>query len=209
MEITPEIQAHFDGIFNKRFGELQAKGETKTQEAVLAVEAKYKEQIAGKETELAELKKNAGGDKGNNDDLTALKARLAALEAEKVKSDEQAREAQLLTAAAELDAINGKQVALLVSPSIKSEKGRLLVVNAEGQTRLDAKGQPMEVKEFMRDFLTANPHLVKAQGVPGAGSRLPAGINNAGTKKINRAEFEKIPVYQRAEFFKSGGTITD
>ena len=201
MEITPEIQAHFDGIFNKRFAELQAKGETKTQEAVLAAEAKYKEQIAAKETELAELKKNAGGDKGNNEDLTALKARLAVLEADKIKSDEQAREAHLLTAAAELNAINGKQVAQLVSPFIRAENGQYSVINAEGQTKLNGEGKPMTVKEYVGEFLTNNPHLVKAPGGPGAGSKGAQFGNGA----VNNDALLKLPPVERIIAARAAG----
>ena len=202
MEFTPEQQAFIDASFNKRFAEVNAKAEKTLQEAVASAETKYKEQSATIEKELAELKKKvaSGGDKGS-DDLTALKARLATLEADKIKSLEMARKAQLLTVASELNAVSGDQVAMLVSPYIKSEEGQLSVINAEGQARLNGEGKPMAIKEFVTEFLAGNPHLVKVSGTPGAGSQGNRGEANPAKQEA----LLKLPPAERITAARAAG----
>src|SRR4030066_1107185 len=201
MEFTPEQQAFIDASFNKRFAEVNAKAEKALQEAVASAETKYKEQSAAVEKELAEMKKKAAsGDKGN-DDLTALKARLATLEADKIKSLEMAQKAQLLTVASELNAVSGDQVAMLVSPYIKSEEGQLSVINAEGQARLNGEGKPMAIKEFVTEFLAGNPHLVKVSGTPGAGSQGNRGEANPAKQEA----LLKLPPAERITAARAAG----
>lgn len=206
MEFTAEQQAFIDTMINKRVAEIKSKAEKEAKDgidaAVAAAEARFKEQTAIKDKELADLKaKVAGGDRGG-EDLTAMKERVAALEADKVKSRDLARKAQLLTAASELGAVNGEQAAVLVSPFIKSgDDGQLSVVNPEGQTRLNAEGKPMTVKEFMTEFLTGNPHLVKAGGQTGAGSRGAMYENG----RADMAALSKLPPIERINAARKAG----
>jgi len=168
IEFTPEQQAHIDKIFNAKFADVHTKAEAKARLEVDALKAEIealKVKPVGKKEEKKDEKKEPGTD------LTALKERLAAMELREKESKERNSQAKLLTVAAELNAVNGEQVAILIQPFIKTkEDGTLYVVNAEGQERMNGDGKPMTIKEFVAEFLAANTHLVKATGHPGAGS---------------------------------------
>lgn len=82
------------------------------------------------------------------------------------------RLAGIRVAAAELGAISAEQVALLLDLTVKADdSGSLYVVNAQGQRRFLPDGKPTPVDSHVSEFLTANPHLVKASVTTGAGSR--------------------------------------
>lgn len=162
---TPEeLQAHTDKVLNKRYGEIQTTAEAKNKAEVDTLTAKIKELEAGKGD-------GDKGDKGKGEDLTALETRLAVQEKEIKQSQERDRISAVRSTVAGFDVVSGEQVATLVSPAIKRmEDGNFSVLNAEGQRRINAAGKPMSVQEYVGEFLTANPHLVKAGGGPGGGS---------------------------------------
>ncbi len=165
LSFTPdELQAHTDKTLNKRFGEIQTAAEAKNKVEVDTLTARIKELEAGKGD-------GDKGEKGKGEDLTALETRLAAQEKEIKQSQERDRISEVRTTVAGFDVVSGEQVATLVSPAIKRlEDGSLAILNAEGQRRINAEGKPMSVQEYVGEFLTANPHLVKAGGGPGGGS---------------------------------------
>ena len=207
-DFTPEQQAAIDASLGKRFAEIQAKAEAKFKEELAAIEAKYKAQLAAKETDLAEAMKKAADGGGKAEDNTALLERVKTLEADKAKSAEMSRKSQLLAYAAELGAVSGEQVAVLMSPYIKFEDGILSVMNAEGQKRVTAEGKPMTAKEAITEFLAVNPHLVRAAGNTGAGSRSATG--SAGVvKTMNRGDYNALSPQLKMDYVKSGGSVTD
>lgn len=81
----------------------------------------------------------------------------------------------LLTAASRNNAVSAEQVSQLLKGSVKlSEDGSVEVYDTNGTPRYNDKGELLTVDELVSDFLTANPHFVKAsQG--GAGSMGSAG----------------------------------
>jgi len=81
----------------------------------------------------------------------------------------------LLTAATRNNAVSAEQVSQLLKGSVKlSEDGSVEVYDTNGTPRYNDKGELLTVDELVSDFLTANPHFVKAsQG--GAGSQGAAG----------------------------------
>ena len=81
----------------------------------------------------------------------------------------------LLTAASRNNAVSAEQVSQLLKGSVKlSEDGSVEVYDTNGTPRYNDKGELLTVDELVSDFLTANPHFVKAsQG--GAGSQGAAG----------------------------------
>ena len=186
LSFTPEeLQAHTDKTLNKRFGEIQT-----------AAEAKNKAEVDTLNTEIAALKAAQGegdkGEKGKGEDLTALETRLAAQEKEIKQSQERDRISEVRTTVAGFDVVSGEQVATLVSPAIKRlEDGSLAILNAEGQKRINAKGQPMSVQEYVGEFLAANPHLVKAGGGPGGGSHGAGPGGPTGSVKFDSVEAVK------------------
>lgn len=81
----------------------------------------------------------------------------------------------ILSAASRHNAVSAEQVSQLLKGSVKlSEDGSVEVYDTNGTPRYNDKGELLTVDELVSDFLTANPHFVKAsQG--GAGSQGAAG----------------------------------
>ena len=77
----------------------------------------------------------------------------------------------LLEAASRNNAVSAEQVSQLLRGSVRlSEDGNAEVYDANGTPRYNDQGEPLSVNELVGDFLTANPHFVKASS-GGAGSQ--------------------------------------
>ena len=77
----------------------------------------------------------------------------------------------LLTAASRHNAVSSEQVVQLTRGAVRlSQDGKAEVVDANGTPRYNDSGDPLTVDELVSDFLTANPHFVKASS-GGAGSQ--------------------------------------
>lgn len=207
LPLTPEQQAVVDASFGKRFAEIQTRSEARLKEELAAAEGKFKEQIAGMETELAELKKKAASGHKDKVDDSAVIARIAAVELKWKQANERAARENLKSIAAELNAINSEQVAVLISAQVKiGDDGNLIVINAEGTPRLNADNKAMTVKELVAEFLGNNPHFVKAGGQPGAGSQGSKGTASGEVKTIKRGEFDKLPPAEQMKFARTTGS---
>lgn len=81
----------------------------------------------------------------------------------------------LLTAASKNNAVSPEQVSTLLRNNVKlSSDGQVEVLDADGSVRYNDKGDLLSVDELVNDFLTSNPHFVRAS-VGGAGSQGMAG----------------------------------
>ena len=81
----------------------------------------------------------------------------------------------LVNAASQNNAVNPQQVVqLLKSQTRLNEEGQVEVLDNDGTVRYNDNGSPMSVNELVSDFLTANPHFVKASP-SGTGSKGAAG----------------------------------
>ena len=76
----------------------------------------------------------------------------------------------LLSEASNLKAVNPTQVTQLLKGQLKlNEAGTVDVVDTNsGQVRYNDKGEPIQVKDLVQEFLQANPHFVSA-GPSGSG----------------------------------------
>ena len=76
----------------------------------------------------------------------------------------------LLSEASNLKAVNPNQVTQLLKGQLKlNEAGTVDVIdNNSGQVRYNDKGEPIQVKDLVQEFLQANPHFVSA-GHSGSG----------------------------------------
>ena len=76
----------------------------------------------------------------------------------------------LLSEASSLKAVNPNQVVQLLKAQLKlNETGTVDVVDTNtGQVRYNDKGEPIQVKNLVQEFLQANPHFVSA-GPSGSG----------------------------------------
>ena len=81
----------------------------------------------------------------------------------------------LLSAASKYNAVEPNQVAQLLRSSLKlADDGSVEILDSNGTVRYNEKADPLSVDEVVGDFLTANPHFVRA-APSGAGT-----LGNAG-----------------------------
>jgi hypothetical protein len=81
----------------------------------------------------------------------------------------------LLTAASRLNAVSPDQVSALLRSSVTlSEDNTVEVFDKNGTPRYNDSGNLLSVNELVAEFLTANPHFVKASA-GGSGSSGAAG----------------------------------
>jgi len=92
----------------------------------------------------------------------------------------------LLSAAAKNNAVSPEQVSQLLRGSVSlSEDGTVEVFDKNGTPRYNDQGELLTVEELVADFLTTNPHFVKAsQG--GAGSA--GAVGGSTPKTLTAAE---------------------
>lgn len=104
--------------------------------------------------------------------------KLKAAEDRVSKLLEKERSAAIISAAARANAIDPEDVSLLVGRHVShDEDGALVVLNEKGTPRLNSKGEPLSVEEFVKAFVESKPHLKRGSGTSGAGS----GTSNNGT----------------------------
>lgn len=185
MKFSDEQQAFIDASFNRRFAEIQ----TKHRAEIDAFKRQVQELQAGK------------GQANKGEDLGDFKAQKAAL-LERVVN------VTVLAAAAEAGAVNGEQVAVLVGPSIRSDDaGDLYVITPTGETRYNADGKPTTVRDFVKEFLASNPHMVRTpfSGAGSQGARGGAGYN----AEMPRAAFDRLGSAAKMDYTLSGGRVQD
>lgn len=94
----------------------------------------------------------------------------------------------LLEAASRNNAVSAEQVSQLLRGSVRlSEDGTAEVYDANGTPRYNDQGEPLSVNELVNDFLSANPHFVKASS-GGAGSQTAVG--GSTSKPMSAVEME-------------------
>ena len=70
----------------------------------------------------------------------------------------------LVNTAAQLGAVNPKQVQALLKPNLRlGESGEVEVLDDKGTVRYSDKGVPFKVEDLVKEFLDTNPHF-KAAG---------------------------------------------
>ena len=69
----------------------------------------------------------------------------------------------LVNTAAQLGAVNPKQVQALLKPNLRlGESGEVEVLDEKGTVRYNDKGQPFRVEDLVKEFLDQNPHFKSA-----------------------------------------------
>jgi len=93
----------------------------------------------------------------------------------KSKLEQTLIDGSLLNAASKNNAVSPEQVSALLRNNLKlAEDGSVEVLDQSGVVRYNDKGDLLTVNELVNDFLTANPHFVRASA-GGAGSQGMAG----------------------------------
>ena len=106
-----------------------------------------------------------------------IAAMRAALESTKI-------DGALLSAASKHNAVDSQQVSQLLRNRVKlSDDGSVEVLDDNGTVRYNDKADPLSVDELVGDFLTANPHFVRAsqggagtQGMAGGSTQKPISV---------------------------------
>ena len=100
-------------------------------------------------------------------------------------------ERAIVAAATKHEAVAPEQLGLLVRDRIRiDDNGNPYVVDNQGNRRTNGKGGELTIDEYVKEFLTENPHFQRAARGQGAGGR-PAGGNpppSPGDIDINRAK---------------------
>jgi len=106
----------------------------------------------------------------------------------KQRLESQLVDGALLTAASRNNAVSAEQVSQLLRGSVRlSEDGTAEVYDANGTPRYNEQGELLSVDQLVGDFLTSNPHFVKASS-GGAGSQTAVG--GSTSKPMSAVEME-------------------
>lgn len=111
----------------------------------------------------------------------------------------------LVNTAAQLGAVNPKQVQALLKSNLRlGEGGEVEVLDEKGTVRYSDKGQPFKVEDLVKEFLDSNPHF-KAAGPTTTQSK--SNVNQSREKfdisKLNMSNPADRKIY--AEYRKSAG----
>jgi len=176
------------------------------------VSSKYED--LGDLEELRQLKSEAEQrrleDQKKRGEFDKIIADLAAKKDEEIrKRDEVIRsytvDMPLVSTAAQLGAVNPKQVQALLKPSLRlGESGEVEVLDEKGTVRYSDKGTPFKVEDLVKEFLDSNPHF-KAAGP--ATTQSKSNVSQSREKlditKLNMSNPEHRKLY--AEYRKSSG----
>ncbi len=167
-ENTNQAQSTEKFYTQKEVDDMMARTKTAIQRKV---SSKYED--LGDIEELRQLKAEAEQrrleDQKKRGEFDKIMADLAAKkDAEIAKRDEIIRsytvDMPLVSTAAQLGAVNPKQVQALLRPNLRlGESGEVEVLDEKGTVRYSDKGQPFRVEDLVKEFLDNSPHF-KAAG---------------------------------------------
>ncbi len=181
-----------------------------------SVSRKYEKTLGelGDIDELRQLKAEAEQrrleDQKKRGEFDKIMADLAAKkDAEIAKRDEIIRsytvDMPLVSTAAQLGAVNPKQVQALLRPNLRlGESGEVEVLDEKGTVRYSDKGQPFRVEDLVKEFLDTNPHFKSAGPATTQGkSNLNQSRDKLDITKLDMKNPNDRKVY--AEYRKASG----
>ena len=163
-------QAEVDKILEQRLARERKRFEKQTDGIDLEAARKALE-----EKQLAELE--VAKQRGDFEKVlkTTVEKKDSQIQALTAKLHQIQVEGSLLNAASSLNAVSPDQVSALLRTNIRlGDDGNVEVVDKSGAVRYNDKGELFSVNELMSEFLTANPHFVRATA-GGSGSKGSAG----------------------------------
>jgi hypothetical protein len=101
----------------------------------------------------------------------------------------------LVSAAAQLRAVNAEQVKQLLKPQLRlNEHGEVEVLDQKGTVRYNDQGTPFRVEDLVKEFLDTNPHFVAA----GASTTNGKSNINQGSQKLDLTKLDmKNPEHRK------------
>lgn len=213
VEFTPAQQAKLDEIIKKAMGRAgsEARAEAAELKTKLAkveadlVEAKKALDKAKTPAERKEASEEVADLKAQIEEMKSARTQTVAeteglrkqLQDSKTEGDKARAEAlhqkklfKITTAAAKEDFVNIDVVMTLTEKYIKwnEQENKWVVLNEDGQPRMNPAYDPMTVEEFYADYASKHPYLVKGQTKPGTGST----GSNGSTYTTGRYKPEEI-----------------
>lgn len=111
----------------------------------------------------------------------------------------------LVNTAAQLGAVNPRQVQALLKPNLRlGESGEVEVLDEKGTVRYSDRGQPFKVEDLVREFLDSNPHFKSAgPATTQSKSNVSQSRDKLDITKLNMSNPADRKIY--AEYRKSAG----
>jgi hypothetical protein len=113
----------------------------------------------------------------------------------------------LLSAAAEYRAVNAEQVKALLNNNVRlNQDGEVEVVDVKGSVRYNDKGEPLGVRDLVKEFLDTNPHFV--QPTPATTHTKSSVSNGSSNNKLDVSKLDmKNPEHRKLykDYRKSAG----
>jgi len=206
---TPEQQEKINDLIKNAMGRAGSEHKERATALQAELESTKAELVSAQETlKTATTAKDKAGAKA---DVEALQAQIEEMkragdslrqEADRHKSQLQQKEQEVVTAkkeaqevrklvaiqnaASKLNFVNADVVVKLTKDAIKyhEQDGRFIVLNEQGQERLNASYEPMSLEEFYTEFATNNAYLVRGDVKPGVGSTEGGRFGVAGEGKF-------------------------
>ena len=172
-------QTEVDKMVSKRLDRERKKYDTKYADVDVD---QYKQWRSDKEAaEIDKQKQRGEFDKVLKNTVEKKDTEIAALQAQIQKTS---IDGAILTAASSLNAIAPDQVSSLIRNQLRlNGDGVAEVIDTSGNPRYSENGDLMKPSELVGEFLTANPHFVKASG-GGTGSTGNAGSSTPKAKSV-------------------------
>jgi hypothetical protein len=140
----------------------------------------FRQRATELEREVAHLKTIQAGSAPNADEVSRLKAEIAAQKLEndsiKLAAQKQARDTFITGQAVKQQFIDPSIVVRLTADNIRTDGTNYTVVDDSGNPRTAADGTPLTPDAFYAEYATARPYLVKGQVKSGGG-----GTSSSGT----------------------------
>jgi hypothetical protein len=162
---TPEQQKHLEGLLKL--------AQNRAAKELRAELARAKEETAAKAAELSLYQQ------GQTPELIEARQQLAAEKAARAAAEDRQTAAEkrvLLREEAQLaDIISPADAARLLGANVVHKDGRFVVVDDQGEPRVNDAGEPLQVRDLVREFAAARPYAVRSRTLPGTGSSMNSG----------------------------------
>ena len=106
----------------------------------------------------------------------------------------------LLQAASEFRSVNPEQVKKLLRGAVRlNADGDVEVTDDKGQVRYNDAGQPLQVRDLVKEFLDTNPHFVQpTPSTTNSSHSIKAGSNKIDISKLDMKNPEHRKIYAQA-----------
>jgi seryl-tRNA synthetase len=210
---TPEQQAKIDELIREAMGRA-GKEHKQTADTLVGEVNTLKQQLRDAEAKVASASTKKEKDAAN-EDVEALRGQLnefknlatqhqqeaerskkllvdkdKEIETHKNRALDTQKQFAMRDAASKVNFFDVQNVTKLTGDSISfdSDRSRFVVLNEQGQPRLNSAYEPMSLDEFYQEFAAKNPYMVRGDLKPGVGSTESqrSGLTNNGKYTVEQ-----------------------